>query len=175
MKSQEFATSNEYQCKRFVQVCLKQGSPLLATFCTLFLSLNFAPGNQWQVNIWRLVFCISVKNICLVFKLTSLLGSLEPRHSLHTSRALLVLFAHSTWKQIYVRTKGTSECTFRAWKYFQWALIERLREFIILEEGQSRDQRDSRFSRILENFFSFSLLDSRSRAVSISLSLLKKE
>ena len=37
---------------------------------------------------------------------------------------------------------------------------------------QSRDQRDSRFSRILKNFFHFRF---RSRAVSISPSLLEKE
>ena len=38
-----------------------------------------------------------------------------------------------------------------------------------------RDQRDSRFSRILENLFLIFTSRSRSRAVSISLSLLEKE
>ena len=66
------------------------------------------------------------------------------------------------------------------WHHWQWSELISLRSPYGLEGARwevlsSRDQRDSRFSRILENFFFIFTSRSRSRAVSISLSLLEKE
>ena len=74
---------------------------------------------------------------------------------LHLSGALLVLFAHSTWKQKYVRSKGTSERTFCAWKYFWWALIGWLRELIILGSLRGGAERSHNISLLMCKFLFF--------------------